>query len=116
MESKLTKCKIAISHFAELLGSAFLAFTFNVAAPASRPVALGLTSFVMTQIMEPIGGGEFNPAVTIAMALKMKNASDPQYRLIYVLIKIVAQIAGTMLGCAGSMLTMQLGFGKNASE
>lgn len=57
MESKLTKCKIAISHFAELLGSAFLAFSFNVASPSSRPVVLGLATFVMTQILEPLGGG-----------------------------------------------------------
>ena len=114
--SKQTKCKLLISYFAEMLGCAFLALSFNVCRPSERPVTLGLTSFVMTQVLEPLGGGQFNPAVTIAMAIKMRDADDPSNRLIPVLIKTLCQIIGTMLGCAGSMLTMQLGFGKNISE
>ena len=108
MESKHSTRKMLWTLVAELLGTAFLSLAFNLGGTAnSRPVTLGLTCFMMTQIFDPIGGAHFNPAVTIAMSLKMRKADVARHnKFKFVFLEIIAQIFGAMLGCAGSMVIM----------
>lgn len=103
---------------AEMLGTGFLVLGYNLGGTANCiPVTMGLTCFMMTQIFEPIGGVHFNPAITLAMALKMRHSDDARHCTFkFVILEIIAQICGAIFGCAGSMVTMQLAPPSTKSE
>lgn len=72
MESKHKKRKMLWALLSELLGTAFLVLAFNLGGTTNCiPVTVGLTCFMMFQILDPLGGSHFNPAITIAMSIKM---------------------------------------------
>ena len=95
----------------ELLGTAMLLIAINWASTSGAVAeAVGLTVMMCAQIMGPISGGHFNPAVTIGMLWK-EGKEHFGRNLIFAFFIIICQGLGAMLGCAVSI--MAFAFKKN---
>ncbi len=85
----------------EFIGTFFLVFTFGVTvvnpdAGVIAPLAIGSMLMVMIYAGGHISGGHYNPAVTIAVAIRgrLLPGEVPAYFL--------AQLAGAVMGAGGS--------------
>lgn len=81
--------------FCELLGTAFLLIAVNWGGTSNNtPIAVGLTVMGFAQMLGPISGGHFNPAITMGMFIKelgkpTNNVTWVQ-NLIYAIIIIIS--------------------------
>ena len=109
MEAKGDRKKWAWALLAEAFGTAFLALGVNWRGVGNgAPVAVGLALFMALEVLGPIGGGQFNPAVTLALIAKC-NQNETGMSLAFGLLTILAQLIGATLGCVGSLAALQLG-------
>ena len=96
-DNKLVVC------ICEMLGTAFLLIGVNWGGTTGNtPIAVGLIVMGMAQMVGPISGGHFNPAVTMGMFVKElgkpTNHVSWKQNLVFALIIILSQIAGGILG------------------
>lgn len=87
----------------EFLGTFVLVFTIGCCNlcgdPTWNPTAIASVLIVLTYALEPVSGGSFNPAVTIALGLTRKL----QWRFV-VSHLVMELLAGFLAGCACSGL------------
>lgn len=107
VDNKLVVC------LCELLGTAFLLIGVNWGGTTGQtPIAVGLIVMGMAQMLGPISGGHFNPAITMGMFIKelgkpTNNVTWIQ-NLIFAIMIIISQVVGAILGVTVTALGMKL--------
>lgn len=88
---------------AEAIGTFFLTLVIQVDMAADNklsdygPITIGFTLMVMVFAMGHLSGAHYNPAVTIAVAIRNK-CDNVTKTLLYILVQIVAAIFGSLVG------------------
>ena len=103
MEAKGDRKRQAWTLLAEALGTALLVLGLNWGGVGSdAPVVVGLTLFMVMEVLGPIGGNLFNPAVTLAMMIKLKHG-EAEASPFFGLLIIVAQMNQNRLDRHGAL-------------
>ena len=106
-ENKLVVC------LCEFLGTAFLLLAVNWGGTSGNtPIAVGLTVMGFAQMLGPISGGHFNPAITMGMFIKElgkpTNNVTWKHNLGFACMIIISQVIGGILGVTMTALAMNL--------
>ena len=80
----------------ECLGTAILVFTIQVASSELAPIAIGAILISIVFAGGPISGAHYNPAVSLAVALRGSMEYDEMFQ--YMVSQIVGGIVGGLCG------------------